>query len=55
MLEKPATQEPQRGEHQWVDPDNDDQMDEINMIFEGSMSITLKTQRKKLERETNMF
>jgi hypothetical protein len=29
-------------------------MDEINVIFGGSLSITLKTQGKKLERETSM-
>jgi hypothetical protein len=29
-------------------------MDEINMIFRGSMSITSKTQGKKLEREISL-
>jgi hypothetical protein len=29
-------------------------MDEINVIFEGSMSIISKTQRKKLEREISL-
>jgi hypothetical protein len=51
MLEKPATQEAWRGEHRWVNLDNEDQMNEINVIFEGSLSITSKTQGKKLERE----
>jgi hypothetical protein len=44
-----AAQEPRRGEHHRADPDNKDQMDEINVIFRGSMSIALKTQGKKLE------
>jgi hypothetical protein len=30
-------------------------MDEINVIVRGSMSIALKTQRKKLEREISLF
>jgi hypothetical protein len=54
MLEKPTTQEPQRGEHHRADPNNEDQMDEINVIFEGSLSITSKTQGKKLEREISL-
>jgi hypothetical protein len=29
-------------------------MGEINIIFRGSMSITSKTQRKKLEREISL-
>jgi hypothetical protein len=45
----PAAQESHRGEHGRVDPDNEDQMDEINVIFGGSISIALKTQGKKLE------
>jgi hypothetical protein len=51
MPEKPTTQEAWQGEHRWVNLDNEDQMDEINVIFEGSLSITSKTHRKKLERE----
>jgi hypothetical protein len=31
-----------------MDLDGDEQMAEINVIFGGSMSITSKTQRKKL-------
>jgi hypothetical protein len=54
MPEKPAVQEPHRGEHHWANPNNDDQMDEINMIFGGSMSITSKTQGKKLKREISL-
>jgi hypothetical protein len=29
-------------------------MDEINVIFEGSLSITSQTQGKKLEREISL-
>jgi hypothetical protein len=47
----PVAQEPHQGEHRWVDPDGDEQMGEINVIFEGSMSITSKTQGKKLEQD----
>jgi hypothetical protein len=43
--------EPQRGEHHRADPDNDEQMGEINVIFGGSMSITSKIQGKKHKRE----
>jgi hypothetical protein len=31
-----------------MDPNGDEQMAEINVIFGGSMSITSKTQGKKL-------
>jgi hypothetical protein len=54
MPEKPAVQEPHRGEHRRANPNNDDQMDEINMIFGGSMSITSKTQGKNLKREISL-
>jgi hypothetical protein len=54
LLAPPVTQEPHQGEHRQADPDNEDQMGEINVIFEGSMSITSKTQEKKLEREINL-
>jgi hypothetical protein len=54
----PAALEPQdarRGEHRRANsPEDDEQMGEINVIFRGSMSITLKTQGKKLEREINL-
>jgi hypothetical protein len=50
----PVPQEAHRGEHPRVDQDGDDQMGEINMIFEGSMSIALKTQGKKLECEISL-
>jgi hypothetical protein len=45
----PTTQEPHRGKHRRADPDNEDQMGEINVIFGGSMSIASKAQGKKLE------
>jgi hypothetical protein len=37
-----------------MDPDGDEQMAEINIIFRGSMSITSKTQGKKLQREISL-
>jgi hypothetical protein len=49
-----VAQEPHQGEHRRVDPDNDKQMGEINVIFRGSMSIALKTQRKKLKQEISL-
>jgi hypothetical protein len=54
MSEKTAAQEPWRGDHRWADPDNDDQLDEINVIFRGSLSIASKTQGKKVEREISL-
>jgi hypothetical protein len=50
----PVAQEPSHGEHRRVDPDGDEQMGEINVIFGGSMSIASKTQGKKLERDINL-
>jgi hypothetical protein len=44
----PAPQDPRRGEHRREVSDGDEHMAEINMIFRGSMSITSKTQGKKL-------
>jgi hypothetical protein len=44
----PVPQEPWRGDHHQEDFDGDEQMGEINVIFEGSMSLTSKTQEKKL-------
>jgi hypothetical protein len=35
-------------------PNGDEQMEEINMIFRGSMSITSKIQGKKPEREISL-
>jgi hypothetical protein len=49
-----ATQEPHHGEHCRTDLDNEDQMGRINVIFGGSLSISSKTQGKKLEREINL-
>jgi hypothetical protein len=43
-----AYQDPRRGEHRREIPDGDEHMVEINVIFGGSMSITSKTQGKKL-------
>jgi hypothetical protein len=54
MTPAQAAQEQRRGEHRRVDPDNEDPMDKINMLFGGSMSIASKIQGKKLEREINM-
>jgi hypothetical protein len=49
-----VAQEQHRGEHHWADTDNEDQMDEINVIFRGSLSIASKKQGKKLEREISL-
>jgi hypothetical protein len=54
MLVKPAAQEPRQGEHHCINPTNDDQMDEINVIFRDILSIASKTQGKKLEREISL-
>jgi hypothetical protein len=37
-----------------MDPDGDEQMAEINVIFGGSMSITSKMKGKKLQREISL-
>jgi hypothetical protein len=50
----PAPQEPQRGNHCRENSDDDKHMAEISMIFLGSMSITSKTQGKKLQQEINL-
>jgi hypothetical protein len=50
----PGVQEPRQGEHCRTDPDNEDPMGEINVIFGGSMSIVSKTQGKMLEREISL-
>jgi hypothetical protein len=44
----PAPQDPRQGKHRQEDPNGDEHMAEINMIFGGSMSIATKTQGKKL-------
>jgi hypothetical protein len=51
----PAPQDSCRGERRRMNPlDDDEQMGEINVIFRGSMSITSKTQGKKLEWEISL-
>jgi hypothetical protein len=51
----PVAQEPRRGKHRRTNPpDDDEQMGEINVIFGGSISITSKTQGKKLERDISL-
>jgi hypothetical protein len=54
MPPPPAALEPHRGEHHRADPDNEDQIDEINVIFGGSVSIASKTQDKNLERKFSL-
>jgi hypothetical protein len=49
-----ASQEPRRVDQHRADSDGDEQMGEINVIFRGSMSITSKTQGKKLQREISL-
>jgi hypothetical protein len=49
-----VAQEPYRGKHRRANPDDDKQMGEINVIFRGSISITSKSQGKKLEWENNL-
>jgi hypothetical protein len=49
-----APQDPRRGEQHQEISDGDEHMVEINMIFRGSMSITSKTQGKKLQREISL-
>jgi hypothetical protein len=49
-----APQDPRWGEHHREVSDGDEHMEEINMIFRGSMSITSKTQGKKLQREISL-
>jgi hypothetical protein len=41
-----VAQEPRRSEHRQGDPNNEDQMGEIKVIFEGSMSITSKARKE---------
>jgi hypothetical protein len=50
----PAPQDPRRGEHRRETYDGDEHMTKINVIFGGSMSITSKTQGKKLQREISL-
>jgi hypothetical protein len=50
----PAPQDPHQREHRREISDGDQHMAEINVIFGGSMSITSKTQGKKLQREISL-
>jgi hypothetical protein len=52
--EAPTPQDSCRGEHHREISDGDKHMAEINMIIGGSMSITSKTQGKKLQCEINL-
>jgi hypothetical protein len=54
MTTQPVAQELCQGDHHRANPDSEDQMDDINMIFGGNMSVTSKTQDKKLEREIGL-
>jgi hypothetical protein len=47
-------QDPRQGEHRREISNGDEHMVEINVIFVGSMSITSKTQGKKLQREISL-
>jgi hypothetical protein len=49
-----APREPRRVDRHRVDSNNDEQMGEINVIFGGSMSITSKTQGKKIQCEISL-
>jgi hypothetical protein len=49
-----APQDPHQGEHHREISDGDVHMAEINVIFGGTMSITSKTQWKKLQREISL-
>jgi hypothetical protein len=51
--DKPTAPKPHWGDHHWANSDNDEQLDKINMIFKGNLSIASKTQGKKLECEIN--
>jgi hypothetical protein len=42
-LAAPVAQEPHWDEPRQANPDDDEQMGEVNVIFEGSMSTTSKT------------
>jgi hypothetical protein len=49
-----APQEPRRSNHRQKNSDDDEHMAEIIMIFGGIISITFKTQGKKLQREISL-
>jgi hypothetical protein len=46
VLEKPVTQEPRRGDHRRTNPNNDEQLDEINVIF-GQLINHLQVSREE--------
>jgi hypothetical protein len=50
----PTLEDLRWGEHRREDPNGDEHTTEINMIFEGSMSIASKRQGKKLQHEINL-
>jgi hypothetical protein len=50
----PPPQDSRWGEHHREISNGDEHMAEINVIFGGSMSITSKTQEKKLQREISL-
>jgi hypothetical protein len=50
----PASQDPHQGEYYRDDPDGDEHVAEINVIFRDSMSIASKTQGKKLHCEITL-
>jgi hypothetical protein len=50
----PTPQDPCWGEHRREISDGDELMAEINVIFRGIMSITSKTQGKKLQHEISL-
>jgi hypothetical protein len=52
--DEPVTPELCWGEHHQANFDNDEQLNEINMIFGGNLSIASKTQGKKLKHEINL-
>jgi hypothetical protein len=54
MLEKLATHELYQGDHGRVDLDHDGQLDEVTVIFVGSMSIASRAQGKRLGREISL-
>jgi hypothetical protein len=49
-----SPQDPLRGEHHLEIFDGNEHIAEINVIFEGNMSITSKTQGKKIQREISL-
>jgi hypothetical protein len=48
MLGKPTVQEARRGDHHWANPDNDDQLDEINVIFRVAYPLSQRLKERSL-------